>query len=495
MSKESARDGQITLPELAQNEPLKFSALDLLAGDNQGNGGRSVPEWALALRAQAPIPAGSIKLVAPQTEQPPAESASCPDSPAYRTIVGTAIRNFFEHDRLSESEINALEKKYNCQIKSESDAVKYADEAILAFGDPYTDVIPKEEVKIWEAMREGKIIGIGIHYDVPEGKDFRRDVVPAVISSVVRGGPADAAGLRKGDVVVGVDGESVENKTIQEIVGLIRGDEGTQVNVEILRDGQRETIPITRASIDVPAVQTKMIDGMLHLSVASFIQDDTADEMKAAIEAHPEARGYIIDLRDNPGGSVEQALKAASLFMSQGKLLEVKERADSGGEVSFDRVTYTLTGENINVRRAYDSMPGLEKFGAHAIDRLPDIVDKPVVLLVNKESASAAELFAGALRDNNEATLVGETTYGKGIGQTTYDDMPDGSWLNVTNFHYYTPNGTWVGDAANRRYGLKPDIESKMNPAIPYLSQRDTQLAAALNHLRMVLGPSKTPQQ
>lgn len=232
------------------------------------------------------------------------------------------------------------------------------------------------------------------------------------------------------------------------------------------------------------AVRTKALpNNVSYISLSTFDQRDAAQELKTAIEAAPNAAAYIIDLRNNTGGSVDQALMSASLFLGEGRLLSQRRRVASPADApQWERITYDLTDEKIDVRR-FDDKNGEENPIQPDLTRYPDLVDKPVVILVDKNTASAAELFTAALRENRVATVIGEQTFGKGIGQTLFKDMPNSSWLRLTTFRYFTPNGHWLGDGAKEKHGIRPDIEVALPRGVARGSDQDAQLNTALDYL------------
>lgn len=411
------------------------------------------------------------------------DSKSCPLSSEYSQILRRAARTIFDPESLGN--VDELLRKYDCQIKSPSDAIAYADEALKTAGDPYTDLHPREEAEKLERMEKGILKGgLGINMKVEPGTETAH-VGPVLISRVVKDGPAARGGLLPGDNLVAVDGTSLADKTIDQTLELLGGEDGEPIKLDVIRDGKPVSLDITRGPVDIPAVEDQRLeDNIAYIRIFTFGQGDTAEELKAALERHQDASAYVVDLRDNGGGNVDQALLSASLFLDSGHLMSTRERSPSDwDEPEYDVTKYDLTSTNIDVTKHDARMVGLQKL-VPDLDRLPDMVDKPVVILTNGDTASASEILAGALRENGAARLVGERTTGKGIGQTISRDMPEGSWLRVTTFRYFTPSGQWLGDGHNNRIGLKPDIESPMDWRRIFGSSQDSQLAAALNSLR-----------
>ena len=434
--------------------------------------------------------------------------ASCPESTAYLKLVDGAVNSFYEPERLNKDQISTLRSKYNCLIKSDADAVKYADEAVKDLGDHYTDVIPASEAREIERAERGEDTGIGIEIKAiqqklasPAGKSTPGESgnvpvainnIPIVITSVRESSPAQRAGLTVGDRIVKIDESVIDTETADETAELFRGDVNSNVRVTVEQGGKVREVELTRELIDVPAVKSEMRDGFLHISLLTFSQTDVSEEVEEALKANPDANGYILDMRDNTGGYVREALQTGSLFMSSGLMLSTRDRNDSDGEVSFDKTTYVLEADGIKLKTVYEDLPALQKGLGQNIERHPDMVDKPVVILVNENSASATELLTGAFKDNNEAYVIGTKTYGKGIGQTiTKSGLPEDSWLKVTTFKYFTPNGTWLGDAGSNRIGLTPHQVVPLTAGAELNSAADNQLKAALDHLKQSTAPKR----
>jgi len=243
------------------------------------------------------------------------------------------------------------------------------------------------------------------------------------IAGIIPNTPAEAAGLKSGDRVLEVNGQSIIGYSIYEAIALIRGPAGTQVTLLIERPGQRETfeVTITRARIEIPLVETEMLEeNIAYIRLRDFSATATRQMNNALTDLlSRNPRGLILDLRDNPGGWLDQALNVADIFLDR-------------GIIAIQR-----TKEDEDVFRSRDGGP------AESI---------PLVVLVNGGSASASEIVAGAIQDRGRGILIGEQTLGKGSVQRPYR-LRDGSELRVTIAHWFTPNNR----AINGR-GLTPDI-------------------------------------
>lgn len=295
--------------------------------------------------------------------------------------------------------------------------------ALQTLGDPYTSFIEPKIARILEEDASGQFEGIGAM--VRMNRDNKLEIV-----RVFEGSPAQKAGLRAGDLVIEVDGQSIVGYSIYEAVALIRGPAGTSVTLTIERPGQRDPIrvTVTRARITIPVVEARMLpEGIAYLRLFDFSAQATRqlrDQLRSLLAQNP--HGLILDLRDNPGGFLDQAIQVADLFLDEG--IVAYERMKDGEE----RVFRSKSGD-----------PG-EKI--------------PMVVLVNAGSASASEIVAGALQDRGRALLVGERTFGKGSVQLSHT-LSDGSELRVTIARWFTPK-----NRAIHGEGLNPDVEVKVEP-------------------------------
>lgn len=311
--------------------------------------------------------------------------------------------------------------------------------SLQTLGDEYTSFIEPQIAAIMAEDASGEFQGIGAYVRM-------RDDGKLEITGIIPDTPAEAAGLKSGDRVLAVDGQSIIGYSIYEAIALIRGPAGTPVTLLIERPGERETfeVTITRARIEVPLVEAKMLEGdIAYIRLNEFSATATrqmTNALKDLMNRTP--RGLILDLRNNPGGWLDQALDVADLFLDEGVIMI--ERSAEGEKV----------------------------FRSHSGDTAESI---PLVVLVNQGSASAAEIVAGAIQDRGRGILVGEQTFGKGSVQRPYR-LSDGSELRVTIARWYTPN-----DQAIHGEGLKPDIEVPWpEDAAP---EEDPQLDRAVEYL------------
>ncbi|WP_376790951.1 S41 family peptidase [Thermoflexus sp.] len=313
--------------------------------------------------------------------------------------------------------------------------------ALQTLGDPYTSFIEPKIARILQEDASGQFEGIGAL--VRMNRDNKLEIV-----RTFEGSPAQKAGLQSGDLVVKVNGQSIVGYSIYEAIALIRGPAGTSVTLTIERPGQREPfeVTVTRARITIPVVEARMLpENIAYIQLFDFSAQATRqlqDQLKALLAQNPQ--GLILDLRDNPGGFLDQAIQVADLFLDE-------------GIVAYER---TKDGEE----RVFRSKSG-------------DIAERiPMVVLVNAGSASASEIVAGALQDRGRARLVGERTFGKGSVQLSHT-LSDGSELRVTIARWFTPN-----NRAIHGEGLNPDIEVKVEPGTE-TAGTDPQLQRAVEVL------------
>lgn len=318
--------------------------------------------------------------------------------------------NAVQEDYVDQEEIDPKEQTYGA-IKGMIDSL--GDEGHTRF------LTPEEAEKSREII-SSTYVGIGVRL---EDKDDE-----IVVLSPMDGSPAEEAGIESGDVLVAVDGESVRGGDFGEIGEKVRGPEGTYVDLTMLRDEEEREFSVERAELEVPTASWNLISGtdVAHLRLSSF-SENSAEKLEAAILEAREAgaKRFILDLRDNPGGLIEQAREIAEQFLPAGGGIFIRKEADGNEEET------TVPEDN-------------------------EPLDVPLVVLVNEGSSSSAEIVAGALRDNGRAKVVGETTFGTGtvLGEQT---LSDGSSILLGVAEWLTPNGDSI-----RGSGIEPDVEVEL---------------------------------
>jgi len=282
--------------------------------------------------------------------------------------------------------------------------------------DPYSSYLSPDEYEEMQVEFEGEFGGIGIVITVRENK--------LTIVSPIKNTPGERAGLKAGDVIKAVDGQLTSEISQKKAVDLMRGEPGAHVTLTILRGEEEEfDLDITRAIIEVPYVEHNMeTDKIGYVSIAQFVNDvgyKTRDAIKD-LESQG-AQALILDLRSNPGGILDEAVKVASNFINEGTVVTVKSRRSED--------------------ETFNAKPDIEA------------TELPVIVLINEGSASASEIVAGAISDTDRGKLLGQKTFGKGTVQTVIP-LNDGSALRLTTARYYTPDGTFIHEK-----GIEPDYK------------------------------------
>ncbi|MEY9867806.1 S41 family peptidase [Peribacillus sp. RS7] len=309
---------------------------------------------------------------------------------------------------------------------------------IKSLDDPYSAYMDKKEASSFHESISSSFEGIGAEIQEQDGK--------IMVVSPIKGSPAEKAGVKPNDIILSVDGKSVEGLSSSEAVLKIRGEKGTKVNLSISRAGESEPIELTikRDTIPIETVYAEMLDdGVAKIQVTSF-SEHTVQELKTALEemSKKDMKGLVLDLRGNPGGLLDQAIEMASLFIPNGEVvLQVEERSGK--------------------KDVYKSKNDGE-------------LKIPVVVLIDDGSASASEIVAAAVSESADIPLIGVKSFGKGTVQTA-QDFEDGSNFKYTAAKWLTPEGNWI-----HKKGIKPDINVKLPDYanLPYISP-DKELKAS----------------
>ena len=321
--------------------------------------------------------------------------------------------------------------------------------------DPYSAYLDGDEYDEVKISSSGQYSGVGIEVSMEDEE--------VVVVSPLEGSPAAQAGIRPGDIIATIDGIPVNTTSLADTIGRMRGKEGTSVKIGVLREGSAEPLQFTlkRSRVELRSVKAELLEpGMGYVRISQF-SETTGDDLDAALKDLRKRngaalKGLVLDLRNNPGGVLEAAVSVSDAFLDSGVIVTAKGRTP---ESKFEM----------------DATPGDALNGA------------PIVVLVNGGSASAAEIVAGALKDNHRAKLMGRTTYGKGSVQTVIP-LPGDRAVKLTTSLYYTPSGISI----NHR-GIAPDIELPRDPApsgapvsadAPLL-ERDAEVRRAVQELKV----------
>ncbi|MDQ6671730.1 MAG: S41 family peptidase [Chloroflexota bacterium] len=332
-----------------------------------------------------------------------------------------------------------LERSYyrRDELNADTLAAAAARGMVAAVGDPYTSLTSAQASDLTTAQLRGSFDGVGLELDLRDGQ--------LAVVSPLAGSPADRAGIQPGDLIATIDGASTAQLGLDEVAGRIRGLRGTPVTFGLQRSGSSVDVVVVRDTITVESVRSRLLPGetplaYVRISMFSELTNQQLREQLAALLAQG-SQGVVLDVRGNPGGYLTAAVDVASDFLKDGVVL-IQDRGGS----DTARQAYRTTGR-------------------------PQAASLPIAVLVDRGSASAAEIVAAALRDNQRAVLIGEQSFGKGTVQEVHK-LSDASQLRVTVAQWLTPNGHAIQDQ-----GLTPDIQA------PAVEGRDAPLDAAVQYL------------
>ena len=342
----------------------------------------------------------------------------------------------WEEARLLAEVMERVKRDYVDRVDDE-ELIEAAIRGIVADLDPHSAFLDPAEFQDVRVSTSGKYSGIGVDVTIDDGR--------IVVVAPIDGSPADRAGIRAGDVILSVDGMSPDPNDLEDAIGRLRGPVGTHVVLAILREGLAEPMvfELDRGQVEVQSVRAEFLEpGEAYVRISHFT-DSTAHDLRRALgdlerEAGRPLAGLVLDLRNNPGGVLDAAIAVADIFLDNGLIVSAEGRMPEA-------------------RFRANATPGDLLGGA------------PMTVLVNKGSASAAEIVAGALKDHRRATIIGTATFGKGSVQTIIP-LSEGHAIKLTTSRYYTPSGMSI-----HTRGVAPDVVVEAQDA----AGEDAQLAFA----------------
>ena len=348
------------------------------------------------------------------------------------------------------SEISKYKSLIDKYFLGEVDEEKLKEGAIKGYieglNDPYTEYISKEDMQDYMADTIGNFVGIGIYMV----KDTEANRI--MVLSPIKGSPAEKAGILPGDLIISVDGVEYKAEDMSVAANKIKGESGTTVKLEILRGTETKTFELKRENIKVNPVEGKVLENKTGYIEFSSFDEGTAQEFKTKFEELQKQgiKSLIIDLRNNGGGIVNEALEIADYILDKDDVILYE--VDKNNEEKIEK------------------------------SKNDPIINMPIVILTNENTASSSEILAGALKDHGKAKIVGTKTYGKGVIQQLLT-LPDGSGLKITSEEYLTPNRTKIN-----KVGIEPDEKVELPESVKNVllvdEKDDTQLKKAIEILK-----------
>ena len=353
-------------------------------------------------------------------------------------------KNYWDNE-LNEQNWSHWKKRYLSKIKTEEDAYVAINSMLASLNDPYSKFLSSYEFREQNNSIDSKIYGIGINIASVSGKIY--------VVNVIKGAPADLGGVKPGDMILKINGNDVKGDNIFQTASYIKGNLNSFVDLEILRENKRISKKIKRAEIKIKTVESEIMDKEIgYIRIVSFISSEGPVEFIDAMNKVKDTNALILDLRGNTGGLFQNAVFVANMFLDEGKIVKVIGRGGHNSSYTAEEKEYTY--------------------------------DKPLIVLVDGESASASEIVSAALKDNGRAMIVGTKTFGKGVVQKVYD-MPNNMGMNLTIARYLTPNGNDIN-----KKGIEPNYFVEITKD-DFEKNNDSQLNFAKNMLRNEIERSK----
>ena len=329
--------------------------------------------------------------------------------------------------------------RYDDVIKTDADAYVAIETMVARLNDPYTKFLDPKEFSEETGSIKGSLKGIGIQIGVKDGK--------LMVIAPIEDTPAEKAGLMADDEILSIDGKSTKGITVDKAADQIRGEEGTNVTLVVKRkDQEPKSYTITRKEIEIKSVSQKIPENVnmpkdiCYIRLSSFISRNASKEISDILTKSTDKKAYILDLRSNPGGLLSNAIYISDMFLNGGAIVSTVDRDGYKETTKANRGTLTT---------------------------------KPLVVLVDKGSASASEIFSGAIKDNKRGVIVGTQSFGKGLVQEI-NKLPNNAGINITIQKYLTPNGTDI-----HKKGITPDVLVELSEN-DIKTKNDVQLKKAI---------------
>lgn len=370
----------------------------------------------------------------------------------YLIISPKGVTQTSDNKVLNHKTINKIEELlayidlyYNDEYDADDVRNAIYEGTLSGLGDPYSVYYTADDYKDLQISTSGNYYGIGA------ALAQNAKTMEVTVSKVYEGTPAEKAGLMDDDQILKVDDIEATSMELSNLVKNIRGEEGTTVHLQVYRESTKETLEmdVERANVDLPSVSYELLDdGIGYIQISEF-QSNTAKQFKAAVKdlQSQDMKSMIVDVRSNPGGLITAVVDILDQILPEGTVVYTEDKYGK-------REDYTSDSK---------------------------CLDLPIAVLVNENSASASEIFAGAIKDYNYGTLIGTKTFGKGIVQTVYP-LEDGDAIKITTAKYYTPKGNYI-----HKVGIEPDITLEYDYSGPkdekYDKQYDNQLQKAIEVL------------